>query len=98
SPDGRSLISGSEDATVLIWNVLQLQNAKRADRPPDEWDALADADAVRAYAAMRSLCADPQRAVLYLKERLKAALADDPAADRWVADLESNEFAARQAA
>jgi hypothetical protein len=71
---------------------------KPAEPSPREWQALADADAARAFAAMQSLVADPQRAVPILKERLLPAMDNDPALGPWLADLESNDFAIRQKA
>src|SRR5262249_49183427 len=59
SADGRTLVSGSVDTTVLVWDVTDL--AGRAKRAPVElssqemsgvWDDLASEDAARAYTAM----------------------------------------------
>jgi hypothetical protein len=63
------------------------------------WTDLAADDPLRAYAASLELAARPESAIALLRERLRPA-APAPAADvkRWIADLDSTEFARRQEA
>ena len=63
------------------------------------WDRLAGSDAALAYQAIGGLERAPQRAVPFLKERLKPAPAVDPRrVTQLIADLEDRSFAVRQKA
>jgi hypothetical protein len=103
APDGRTLATGSFDATVLVWDAEQPR--KGLKRPGElaaaefetRWAALAGDDAVKAFAAVNDLAAAP-RALPLLKERLKPAAFDADKARKWVADLASDEFGVRQQA
>jgi WD40 repeat protein len=103
SPDGKALLSTSEDATALLWDV----GGRTAKRPPvgsaDErearWAELAGDDAAAAHAAVQALAADPGRAVPLLKDRLKPA--DGPDAKRLaglIAALDADDFDERERA
>src|SRR5713226_3796357 len=66
SPDGRLLISGSEDTTALVWDVFGMLDAKEKWGGPLSakdldscWSDLADSDAAKAYLAIRRLAASP---------------------------------------
>jgi RNA polymerase sigma factor (sigma-70 family) len=105
SADGRTLVSGSMDTTVLVWDLTDL--VARVKRVPVEltaaemaglWDDLAGADAARAYRAMVKL-RDGGDSVSFLTTRVRPA--SPPDAQR-LADLleqlKSDRFEARQKA
>jgi RNA polymerase sigma factor (sigma-70 family) len=102
SADGKTLVSGSLDTTILVWNVGP-RNGVRAPLTSVEvdrcWQKLAGADAAEAYDAIRKLAADPDRAVPLLDKHLRAVphVAEEHL-DRLIAQLDSKEFAARQQA
>jgi hypothetical protein len=107
TPDGRALVSASEDTTVMIWDVADARAAARtplAGPPPQGWDALwedmADTvDATKARRAIFELTRRGDAAVIVLGERLHPAkAADDTAVRRWLADLDSERYAARERA
>lgn len=103
SQDGKTVASGSYDNTVRIWDVPKLVE-KKAHPPPvlsardleRLWQTLAEQDAERAFAAMNQLGAAPRDAVLNMKGRLRPVAGPTAAQiDAWVAELDSNQFAAR---
>jgi hypothetical protein len=106
SPDGARLASGSEDASVLLWDVRKvLGPAPPAPALPTAadldawWRDLARADGDGAYKAVWRLAAAPAQSVPLLRERLRpAAPIDGKRVERLIADLDADEFAAREAA
>jgi WD40 repeat protein len=84
TPDGRSVVSGSNDATALIWDISDLSDRPQTGEPmaaemlKARWDELAGNDAAVAYRATWALC-DP-RVIPFLRERLLPAAS--PAAER----------------
>jgi WD40 repeat protein len=82
-PDGRSIVTASEDGTALVWDVSDLADR----RPPDLfdikaleafWSDLASADARTAHRASWSLSVD--KAVPFLRDRLRPAAANNATA------------------
>jgi hypothetical protein len=106
SPDGRLLVSGGNDTTALLWDVAAAVKAEPAPavRLSDKeleglWDALAGADAARAYGAMNTLAGAPRQALALFKERLRPLAATDPGkTGRLIADLDNDEFEVREKA
>jgi RNA polymerase sigma factor (sigma-70 family) len=103
SADGRTLVSGSADTTALVWDLAGGQGGKPGTVHPADLDAcwanLAGSDAVRAFDAIRGLCARPEEAVQFLRRHLPSAA--DPGATRLaelITDLDSSAFAKRDAA
>jgi RNA polymerase sigma factor (sigma-70 family) len=105
APDGRTLTTGSTDTTAVVWDAAPFA-AKAApagrDVPAKElaarWDALAGDDAAKAFEAAGELVVSRQ-AVAFLAERLKpSAAADARQIEKWIAELDSNEFAVREKA
>jgi WD40 repeat protein len=106
SPDGRELLAGMDNGTGLIWRVT---SSMGSGRKPNEqvgekelrrlWTDLGGEDTSRAYEAIGSLAAIPERALPFLREHLPPALPADPQRVRQlIADLDSSEFARREAA
>jgi RNA polymerase sigma factor (sigma-70 family) len=100
SPDGRMLVSSSMDTTAVAWDVtgLRTRGAPLMDAAA-AWEALPATDAARADEAVWSLAASPGRALRLLRERLRpASAATVGQMRRFIADLDSRRFAAREAA
>jgi RNA polymerase sigma factor (sigma-70 family) len=90
---GLRLATGLADTTALVWDLAP---AGEAGSPEDAWRALAAADAGRAYQAMGTLLAAPEKAVTFLEKRLRPTADLDPEPIlRLVKDLDSDEFAVR---
>ena len=105
SPDGTLLVTGGTDRTALVWDVSGLRTAdqKKADFTREDvdrfWADLADADAGKAFGAMKVLRANSTPAVSLLKERLRPVAASDPKKiARLIADLDQEDFTARESA
>jgi hypothetical protein len=104
SPDGCRLASTGQDGELLVWDVFGAQARPKAQRLKEEelarcWRALEDEDAAAARLAMGRLMQAPAQAVELLKARLAPARRPEPATLRkWIADLSSQSFRARQAA
>jgi len=110
SPDSTKLVTGSGDATALIWDLSAVGRSRpiaagegppvgRAPGPREleaAWADLAGADAARAFRARWALGSSPEEAVALLKGRLRRAQADDPQRLRRLLDgLNSDQFAVR---
>jgi RNA polymerase sigma factor (sigma-70 family) len=96
APDGRSLVTGSMDATALVWDLC-----RAADAPAHAdglWAALADPDAARAFAAVAALAGRPGLAEGVLRGRLRPAAFDRAPLDRLIADLAGEKLADREQA
>jgi RNA polymerase sigma factor (sigma-70 family) len=107
TPDGRTLASGGGDANVMLWDVTGRWAAglpRNARLMPGEleahWKTLAGEDAAKAYQSLWDLAAAPTQAVPFLRERLRppAVPADPQQVERWITELDSAQFAARQQA
>jgi WD40 repeat protein len=101
STDSKLLISGSEDTTSVIWDLLKLAEQRAGESAPlDEcWEDLAAGDAGRAYRAMCRLAAVPAQAVPYLEKHLPTVRGvDEKHVARLIADLDSPEFKVREKA
>jgi WD40 repeat protein len=87
APDGRSLVSSSDDLTALVWDVTGLMRDGRllemkldAEELESAWKDLANPDAAKAHQALWKLVAAPQQAVPLLARRLKPVAPTEPAA------------------
>jgi WD40 repeat protein len=106
TPDGRRLVTVSQDQTGLVWDVTlpALASGPRANDPSgkalsEAWDQLAGPDPGRAYAGMAELAATPVEALPLLRAKLRPApIPTDADMDRVVRQLDADGFADRQKA
>jgi WD40 repeat protein len=101
SPDGRLLVAASADAPCFVWDVYGTARgtAPAAVYVEQLWRELADADAKRAFAAVRQLVARPNVAVAMIRKNLRPATDLDPArTEKLLRDLEAESYAVRTAA
>jgi hypothetical protein len=103
SSDGRRLVSGLADSTLLIWNVSPPAIAKNgkitADMVAQAWRDLGGSDGPRAFRARWTLAAAPETAVSFLQKRLQPVQpADSKRLRRLIADLDDKRFVVRQQA
>jgi RNA polymerase sigma factor (sigma-70 family) len=105
SADGRLLASGSLDATALVWDLTDRfahgtfqRRTLSAKELGNCWADLAGGEATRAYQAVQALASAPESAVAFLKDRTRPVRPDEAQITGLIADLDSNQFAARQKA
>jgi WD40 repeat protein len=103
APDGRSVVSGSWDTTMLMWDIYGTHEAPPRELPEREleaaWTDLTDQDAAKAFRATRKLLSAPGQAGALLSRQLKPVppVSKDHIA-RLIKDLDSNSFDVRQKA
>jgi RNA polymerase sigma factor (sigma-70 family) len=100
TPDGRRLVSVSEDHTGLVWNVtLPALGDAAAKQLAHAWEQLAEFDPKPAYNAMAALIKHPTEAVALLREKLRPApVPTDADLDRLIGQLDADAFEDRQKA
>jgi RNA polymerase sigma factor (sigma-70 family) len=102
SADGRTLISGSEDTTGLVWDVFDTRAAKESLTDDDQeatWVDLGSDDAGLAFRALGKLISVPKEGVAMLHKHLSPITAPDARRlATLIADLDSDKFAVRNAA
>jgi WD40 repeat protein len=100
SRDRKLLATGSKDSSVVVWELPTMPTA-----PPERlaekelgaaWTPLAGDDAGKAYDAMRRLALAEDQAVEHFRKHLKPVHdVDDATLQRWLADLDSEQYALR---
>jgi hypothetical protein len=106
TPDGQSLATGHRDGTILVWDLpLGNRPANGTASAPETgvlegwWSALAGGDARKAHEAVWAMIGSPEPSVALLRSRMQPVAAVAAAELRQlVADLDSAEFARREAA
>jgi WD40 repeat protein len=100
APDGRSLVSGSNDTTALIWDVTGSTTQRGAHVSiSSAWDALGGSDAVKAFKAIWCLTTTPRETIAFLREHLRPVHREDAARiERLILDLDGDRFAIREKA
>ncbi|HTU90741.1 MAG TPA: sigma-70 family RNA polymerase sigma factor [Gemmataceae bacterium] len=102
SPDGARLASGLRNGTVLLWDVPSVRQRTQRLSPAERetlWSDLAGENAGRAYAALHKLAEDPKQTVAFLSDHLRPTPRTDlKRISQRIADLDSDEYAVRQAA
>ena len=92
TPDGRSVVSGSEDATALVWDVSDLKDSLEPGAPltpqtlQANWNELASTDARPAYRAGSALSVPS--AVPFLRDHLRPASSAGPPPDAPISSSE----------
>jgi hypothetical protein len=102
TPDGKRMVTGHTDGTILVWEV-ELPQAKAVRLDPDEmealWADLKDTDASKAWRAVWRLAGSPDDVVPFLRKHLKAfPPAPAEVTGPLLVDLGSDSFARREAA
>jgi len=103
-PDGRRLLSASQDASCLIWDVTSVRNklpkvAITEKAASDAVEVLSTLNALEAYQAMARLTGSPETAVGALRAQLRPVPTADPArVAELVRHLDSPQFATRDRA
>jgi hypothetical protein len=104
TPDGKALACGGGDGLIHVWGVADLPASVAGKRLTEDdlkrlWAELADDDARKAFRAICLLAAAPEQSARYLRERLKPeAGPDGKRLEKLIAELDSDEFEAREAA
>lgn len=104
SPDGRFLVSGSQDTTALVWDLDGLVRASKEIRLSDQelkdrWADLHSDDARKAFRAIGELAQARGQAVTFLQKHLRPARQGTiPNLEQLIAALDSDEFTAREKA
>jgi WD40 repeat protein len=104
--DGKRLVSGGSDTTILVWDLASLKRqptGQISKFQPNEFDGLwadlASTDGHRAGKAVHKLIAGSQGSVTLLKEHIQPAIPADPKAiDQWLRDLDSSSYIKRELA
>jgi len=104
SSDGTRLVSASDDTSALVWDASAPIAAGKptAEELQSAWRDLAGDDAAKAYRAVWLLARNPMQSVPLLREHLRPVFALDnearTQAERWIADLDSDQAAIRETA
>lgn len=103
SPDGRTMLTGGEDTTILIWDLARRNEPQPARLAPADLDALwrdlGGDDAERADLAIGTLVARADQSGPFLNKHLAPISAADPTRlNALIADLDNGMFAVREKA
>lgn len=99
SPDARKLIVSTQPYPIEIWDAIGEADKWDAWKPEALWEALANNDAEKAYKSIHHLLANPTKAAMLLKERVKVP--ESPSTE-WIKDrlkaLDAAQFRDREKA
>jgi RNA polymerase sigma factor (sigma-70 family) len=104
APDGQSLATGGADTAILLWDVTagkKIGNTKETLLTAEDLNGLwsdLTGDGAKADTAIWSLARAPRQSAPFLKERLHLPSATAEELAKFIADLDSNQFAVRQKA
>jgi hypothetical protein len=106
SPDGKVVLSGGEDCTLLAWDASAWPGARPAaplalapGKLESCWGDLAGTDAARAYQAVCTMVTAPRQAASFLGERLLPEPSEvPPHIATLIASLDDERFAVREEA
>jgi hypothetical protein len=104
SPDGRFLIAGLSDTTILVWKMADFApRVEIQDPSPAQlesyWSDLQGQDADKAHRAIWALISAPKPALAMLRDRLKPLdAADTDKVRKLIAELDDDMFSVREAA
>jgi hypothetical protein len=104
TPDGLNLVTGSFDATGLVWDLSGRAFANKRTGPWNEaalerlWADLGSTNAALGYQAVWSLLYSGQRGISFLETRLYPIAAAAKVIARLIAELDDDVFATREAA
>ncbi len=99
TPDGKTLVTTSQDSTLLIWDVTGMRTGtKLSGRAEEFYELLAGADAEKAGKAICALVDRPAEAVIVLRKKVKPVSITKEFLDKLVADLDDSKFAVREKA
>jgi WD40 repeat protein len=99
TPDGKTLVAASADATVLVWDVTGLRTVGKLPGKVEElWLLLADADPERAGAAVWTMMDAPLESLKLLRKYLQRVPANQDGVRQLIADLDDPQYAVRDKA
>jgi WD40 repeat protein len=105
SPDGKTLASGGQDTTILLWDLSGKRTPKSAALSSSElaqlWASLKERPGKEAETVLRKLAGQPSESVNFLRENLKPIAGkkiSDETIKGLLVNLESPRFAVREKA
>jgi RNA polymerase sigma factor (sigma-70 family) len=101
SPDGATLVSGGDDGSALVWEIKPTGQGKTeltAEQRDALWANLADADAVKAYQAVRTLAGAPKQAIALFQQIRPVAPTGLKEVGQHIKNLAASDFQVRKKA